>query len=112
MARVYPHIYPVVADARNIIVHRVIHIAIRNNRTCASCSGDHSFPGEVGDAIRDKDFGRGVIQGDGIFAAVVDGVPGMMDIDRVELATNRIPYVYSAAVPVADLDILGPAVGA
>ena len=35
----------------------------------------------------------------------------MMDIVSVELATNRILYVYSAAVPVADLGILDPAVG-
>ena len=36
----------------------------------------------------------------------------MMDIDGVELATNRILYFYSAVVPVADLDVFDPAIGA
>ena len=35
----------------------------------------------------------------------------MVDIDVVEFAASRILNVYSAAIPVADLGILDPAVG-
>ena len=36
----------------------------------------------------------------------------MVDVDSVQLAARGILYVYSAAVPVANLDVLDPAVGA
>ena len=94
------------------VVHRVVLIVIGDDRARAACSGDHSFPGEVGDAVRDQNLGRGVLHGDGVFAAVIDRVPRVVDVDSVQLAASRILYVYSAAVPVADLDVLDPAVGA